>query len=167
MEIKHIGYTQQAAITSRQVDAVMGYVNNDAVRLKAAGVAVRTLPISSEKPPLVGGGVGATEEVLGSRSEDIKKLQEAVAKAVRDIVADPSTAVTLSEKHIPGLSGDEQSRSALTTHEATIPLFGDLTTFGHQDPETWESMASFLTQMELLKGPVDAAECYTTDIVEG
>ena len=32
VDIETIGYTQQAALTSGKVDAVMGYVNNDAVR---------------------------------------------------------------------------------------------------------------------------------------
>ncbi|WP_432558790.1 ABC transporter substrate-binding protein [Granulicoccus sp. GXG6511] len=165
VEVKHIGYTQQAALSSGQVDGVMGYVNNDAVRLQAAGVAVRTLPITAGKPPLVGVGLGTTDTVLQSRADDVKKLQEAVAKAVTDIIADPAGAVSLAEKHVPGLAAEEQRQSALATLEATIPLFGDAATFGRQDAETWESMASFLTQMELLNGPVEAPECYTTEIV--
>ncbi|MDO5500503.1 MAG: ABC transporter substrate-binding protein [Propionibacteriaceae bacterium] len=165
VDVQHIGYTQQAALTSRQVDAVMGYVNNDAVRLQAAGVAVRTLPITAEKPPLIGVGLGTTDEVLGAREEDLRAVQEAVAKAVADIVADPEEAVTLSESHIPGLSAAEQRASALATLQATIPLFGDVASFGRQDAETWADMASFLAQMELLNATVNAADCFTTAIV--
>lgn len=165
VEVKNIGYTQQAALTSGQVDAVMGYVNNDAVRLQAAGVPVRTLPITPGKPPLVGVGLGTTDQILESRADEVTKLQGAVAQAVRDIVADPSGAVTLSEKYIPGLSAEEQRRSALATLEATIPLFGDVAAFGRQDPEAWEAMAAFLGEMELLSAPVEASDCFTTDIV--
>lgn len=167
VEVKHIGYTQQAALTSRQVDAVMGYVNNDAVRLQAAGVPVRTLPITPGKPPLVGVGLGTTDQMLASRADDLVKLQQAVAHAVRDIVADLNAAVSLSEKHIPGLSADQQRTSALTTLKATIPLFGDPATFGHQDAGTWDAMAAFMGRMELLNGPVNAADCFTDRIVAG
>lgn len=167
VEIKHIGYTQQAALQTGQVDAVMGYVNNDAVRLQAAGVPVRTLPITDGTPPLVGVGMGTTDEILGSRTADLTTMQSALAKAVGDIVADPEAAVTLAEKQIPGLSAPEQRASALATLKATIPLFGDLATFGRQDAETWSAMAVFLEQMQLLNRPVNPSECFTTKVVSG
>lgn len=165
VQVKHIGYTQQAALTTKQVDAVMGYVNNDAVRLQAAGVAVRTLPISPERPPLVGIGLGTTETLLASRKEDFRKVHQAVAKAIADIVADPAAAVDLSTKYVPGLTAAPQKESALATLKATIPLFGQPGSYGRQDAGTWTAMAGFMHQMHLVAKPVPAAEAYTADLV--
>ncbi|NLT30239.1 MAG: ABC transporter substrate-binding protein [Propionibacterium sp.] len=165
VRVEHIGYTQQAALAAGRVDAVMGYVNNDAVRLQEAGVAVRTVPITDGTPPLVGVGLGTTDEVLAAHAPALRTLQEAVARATADIVADPEAAVTMSQRHIPGLNADEQRRSALATLQATIPLFGDVDTFGRQNTDTWQQMAGFLAEMDLLPGAVDAEECYSTEIV--
>lgn len=165
VEIKHIGYTQQAALTTKQVDAVMGYVNNDAVRLQAAGVPVRTIPIAPENPPLVGIGLGTTEPILSSRAEDLAKVHQAVAKAIADIVADPAAAVDLSAKYVPGLNAGPQKESALATLRATIPLFGDAGAFGRQNAEAWTAMATFMQDMGLLANPVTPTDAFTSDVV--
>ncbi len=165
VEVKHIGYTQQAAITTKQVDAVMGYVNNDAVRLQAAGVPVRTLPIAQADPPLVGIGLGTTDDLLKSRQTEFRKVHEAVALAIADIVADPDEAVTLSAKYVPGLNVGPQKESALATLKATIPLFGEAGNYGRQDAATWEAMATFMGEMELLAKPVPAGEAFTAELI--
>lgn len=36
--VQHIGFTQQAALVGKKVDAVMGYLNNDAVQFQQAGL---------------------------------------------------------------------------------------------------------------------------------
>lgn len=166
VEIKHIGYTQQAALTAKQVDAVMGYANNDAVRLQAAGVAVRTIPIATGDVPLVGIGLGAPENVMIARSNDLIEVNKAVVKAIADIAANPEEAVKLSEKYIPGLAAEEQKQSALATLKATIPLFGAEGERGKQNPQTWEAMSAFMAEMELVEKPVPATEAYTTKISE-
>lgn len=163
VEIKHIGFTQQAALTSGQADAVMGYANNDAVRLQAAGVPVRTIPIvASGSAPLVGIGLGAPETVMMARSNDLTTLHEAVLRAIGDIVADPEQAITLSAKHIPGL--EEQRESALATLRATIPLYGPQADWGKQNPGTWAAMSTFMQDVGLLGAPVPATEAYTAAI---
>lgn len=165
VQVKHIGYTQQAALTANQVDAVMGYVNNDAVRLQAAGVGVRTLPITQGDPPLVGIGLSTTDDYLRDHRDTLQKVHESVAKAIDDIKGDPAAAVTLSAKYVPGLGAEPQRQSALATLNATIPLFGAQPRVGHQTPATWEAMAVFMEQMGLLARPVTADECFTREIV--
>ncbi len=43
--ISPIGYTQQAALASGQVDAVVGFTNNDAVQMRLAGLEIREIPL--------------------------------------------------------------------------------------------------------------------------
>lgn len=165
VEVKNIGYTQQAALTSGQVDAVMGYANNDAVRFESAGIGVRTLPISDFNAPLIGVGLGATETTLRQRPDDLVKIMRAVRQAVSDIAADPQLAVDLSVKQVPGLTAEPQKKSALATMKATVPLFGDTKTVGAQDKAKWEAMATFMNDAGLLAKPVPAGEAYTDQTV--
>ncbi|OYN96558.1 taurine ABC transporter substrate-binding protein [Enemella evansiae] len=167
VQVQNIGYTQQAALTSNQVEVVMGYANNDAVRFAQAGVPIRSLPLAEEQAavPLVGVGLGAADQVLQTRAEDLRKVINAVRRGIDDLVADPNKAVEAAKKYVPNLSVPAQQQAALATLEATIPLFGDPATAGQQDPARWESMAEFMQQMGLLAKPVPAAEAYTDTLL--
>lgn len=163
VQVKNIGYTQQAALSTGQVDAVMGYSNNDAVRFAQAQIAVRSLPLAAEPDavPLIGVGLGAADQLLQDRPDDLKKVIRALRRGIGDVVADPKRAVEVAKKYVPNLSVPAQQESALATLEATVPLFGDPATAGRQDPQQWAAMAEFLQQMGLLAKPVPAAEAYT------
>lgn len=167
VQVQNIGYTQQAALTTNQVDAVMGYANNDAVRFAQAGIAVRTLPLAEDQAavPLVGVGLGAADQVLQTRAEDLRKVINAVRKGIDDLVADPNKAVEAAKKYIPNLSVPAQQQSALATLQATIPLFGDPATAGQQDPGRWQAMSEFMQDMGLLAKPVPATEAYTDSLL--
>ena len=51
--ISPIGYTQQAALASGQVDAVVGFTNNDAVQMRLAGLQIREITLNPTSTPLV------------------------------------------------------------------------------------------------------------------
>lgn len=162
VDIRHIGFTQQAALTARQVDAVMGYANNDAVRLQAAGVPVRTIPVAEGTVPLPGIGLGAPEAVMLARTNDLTTLHEALLRAIGDIVADPEEAITLSASHVPGIAA--QRETALAVLKATIPLYGPRPDWGKQSPESWAATSTFLQDLDLLGSPVPPTEAYTPAI---
>lgn len=42
--ITEIGYTQQAALTTGQVEAIIGFANNDQVQFERAGIPTRAIP---------------------------------------------------------------------------------------------------------------------------
>lgn len=159
--IQTIGYTQQAALTTKKVDAVMGYSNNDVVRLQDAGVAVKTFPVDGAAS-LVSIGLNTTEANVTAKKAQLEGVVTALRKAVADIEADPAAAVTTSKKDVPTLTGPAQEKAALATLKATIPLFGGPQKVGTQDAATWTKMADFLPAAGLVKTAVPANEAYTT-----
>ena len=48
--ISSIGYTQQAALAAGQVDAVVGFTNNDAVQMRLAGLEIREIALDPTTP---------------------------------------------------------------------------------------------------------------------
>ena len=63
--ITEIGWTQVAALTTGKTDAVVGFSNNEAIQLKAAGFPYNQLDVvDKEKPNLVGPGLITREGVL-------------------------------------------------------------------------------------------------------
>lgn len=164
VDIEYIGFTQQDALSSEHVDAVMGFSNNDVPQFAAAGIEVRG--ISLGEVPLVGIGLGTSDELLADQPEALAGVIEAVGRAVQDIVADPSAGVDAAIAQMPGTVSDDQRAVMNATMTATVPLYGTLTDqFGrHTGP--WEEMSGFLAQMDLTPEPVPPQEAFTDALID-
>jgi NitT/TauT family transport system substrate-binding protein len=167
--IVNIGYTQQAALMAGRVDAVVGFVNNDVVRLQRANFPVATLNPQTvdTAPPLVGASLGVRSELIDTNPAALQEYVNLIKRAIDYIIADPEQALALVSAYIPGLDQRENRQAALDTLLATIPLYGEVTDSGNVyrlgaiDTQTWQRQADFLTQLELaVATPV--TEAYTT-----
>lgn len=159
--IKNIGFTQVAALTAKRVDAVMGYVNNEAVQFAAAGHPVRTIRLAGgASPPLIGVGLGALTTTLTKRGAEVRKLVAATLRGQRYMTAHPDEAITLSEKYVPGLADTGARAQAAAVLAATIPLLRSARA-GYHSPEAWSAMATFMRSAGLLTKPVTATDAYS------
>src|SRR5699024_9484246 len=158
VDIQYIGFTQQDALSGGHVDAVMGYSNNDVPQFAASGTEVRAISLGDV--PLVGIGLGTTEDLLAQKPDALAAVIEAVGRAVKDIVADPSAGVDAAAEEMPGTVSEDQRAVMTATMQATVPLYGDLShPFGlHTGP--WEEMSAFLAKMGLTPEPVPPQEAY-------
>lgn len=162
--VKYIGFTQQAALAAGHVDAVMGYVNNEAVQFARSGNPVTAIPIGSRQQPapLVGVGLGALRSTLRSEPTVIKRFVAATLRGQQYAIDHPQDAVSISQKYVPGLAGSDQTATALAILRATAPLLSTAGTRpGHNDPATWRAMATFMRTAGLITAPVDATGAYT------
>lgn len=164
VDIQYIGFTQQDALSAGHVDAVMGYTNNDVPQFAAGGTEVRAISLGDV--PLVGIGLGTTEDLLAQQPDALTAVIDAVGRAVQDLVADPSAGVDAAAEEMPGTVSEDQRAVMKATMQATVPLYGDLShPFGlHTGP--WEEMSAFLAEMGLTPEPVPAQEAYTDALVE-
>ncbi|WUJ19856.1 ABC transporter substrate-binding protein [Streptomyces sp. NBC_00390] len=80
-----MGFTQQAALAGKKVDAVMGYLNNDAVQFQQAGIEVRPVEgtAGTTALPLVAAGLGAAEKTLDQRGDEVRKFVAATLRGVQ------------------------------------------------------------------------------------
>ncbi|PID53156.1 MAG: taurine ABC transporter substrate-binding protein, partial [Micrococcales bacterium] len=134
VDIQTIGFTQQAALISDKVDVVMGYANNELVRLQDAGIDVASVPVQGN---LVGAGLNAMGPTLREREDDLAAVITALRTATAEIADDPAAAVTLSKRSVPTLTTPEQEKAALATLTATLRLIGDPQDLGAQDRQKW------------------------------
>lgn len=163
VDVQHIGFTQQAALAGGHVDAVMGYVNNDAVAFAATGLDVRTIPIGADgrDVPLVGIGIGVLDETAEARPDDVAAVVAATLRGVQDVIDDPAAAIDISMAYVPDLARPDQRAAAVATLEATAALYGGGGPLGEQDGAAWEAMGALLTEHGLLEGTVDPADAWT------
>ncbi|MGO1173453.1 MAG: ABC transporter substrate-binding protein [Actinomycetaceae bacterium] len=158
--VETIGFTQVSALAADHVDAVVGFVNNDAVSLERAGTPVREISLG-EDVPLVGVGLIATGEALDVREADVAAMVRAVLRGMADVVDDPEAAVDISAAHVPDLTSEEPREAAIAVVEATAELYGEEDVRGGIDLTRWRDMSAFMAEAGLL-----GEEIETDDLVD-
>nr|NLD40835.1 ABC transporter substrate-binding protein [Actinomycetales bacterium] len=160
LTITSIGFTQQASLMAGNVDAVVGFSNNDLVQFQLAGFPVRA--IDSGELPLVGIGIGAMAETVDTRAEQLAAVNRAVSRALQDIIADPEAAVDLSLRSQPDLAVSTDAERALTTLTATVPLYGDGSLA--VDASMWPIMYEFMVEANLAEPGLDPSQALVADL---
>ena len=146
VEVKEIGYTQQAALQTGKVDAIIGFSNNDLVQSALSSFATRSLPISDAEVPLVGASLITTTAFAKEHPEVVRSVVAGTLAGVKAVVAEPGVAMTASEDYIPGLDVPATKAAAEATLTATVPLWkgADGVIDGRLDPAQWAQMAQFM-----------------------
>ncbi|WRS29707.1 ABC transporter substrate-binding protein [Actinomycetaceae bacterium MB13-C1-2] len=142
-----VGYTQAASLATDAVDAVVGFVNSDAVQLEQMGIETTVLPLSDFDVPLVGATIVTTREWLEDHQELARSVVEAITAGMDRVIQNPQHALEISANWDPSLRQGENRATAARLLEATIPLWerSDGKASAVQDIETWNRMAPFLS----------------------
>lgn len=164
--VRSVGFTQADALQQKQVDAVMGYLNNEPLQLRRRGVAVRTFPVY-ESTDLVSNGIITNEENLAQNREQVAALVRASMRGLRDAIADPEAALGATLEYVPE-AGGENRETSLEVLRASIPLWRSEAArangLGYTEPSAWESTRDFLTQTgALAEGAGVLQGAYTND----
>ncbi|WP_067780981.1 ABC transporter substrate-binding protein [Actinomyces vulturis] len=151
LTIEEIGWTQAAALIGGKVDAIVGFVNNDAVMLNHADHPVRTLTVAPEVP-LIGASLITTPKVLTERAEDLQHVVKASALGMDSFVDDPAGAVQACVSYVPDLADAEQAAVAQQVAIATAHLIrpSSDSVIGSVNSEHVGHMLDFLASHELL-----------------
>jgi len=164
--IEEIGYTQQAALTTGKVDAIVGFANNDAVQFTLAGFETRSLPLA-EEVPLVGISLITTRAYAEANPEATRAVADGMVAGIAAVVADPAAAVQASVPYVPGLAESDAQQSARATLDATIAVWAPegAAVTGRQDEQAWAAMTAFMAEQGLTATAQDAAAAMSNDYV--
>ncbi len=166
VDIMEIGYTQQAALTTGKVDAIVGFANNDAVQFALAGVKTRSLPLAASVP-LVGISLITTRAYAQAHPETARAVADGMVAGVAAVVADPAAAVTASVPYVPGLASANAQKAARATLDATVKVMtaSDGSVSGKLDPAAWAAMATFMAEQGLTAAAQDPVAAMSTEYV--
>ncbi|SER95784.1 NitT/TauT family transport system substrate-binding protein [Propionibacterium cyclohexanicum] len=159
VNIQSIGFTQQAALTSHKVDSVLGFSNNDAVKFRQAGFAIREIRLAPDAA-LVGAGLGASAATVKDRRADLQALIRGLARSIAYCRTNPDDTVAIAAKYVPTLSTQAQKDAAKAVLEATNSLYGD--NIGQQDPQRWSDMSAFLLASGIMTRAVQPGDAFTS-----
>ncbi|AWN22118.1 sulfonate ABC transporter substrate-binding protein [Deinococcus irradiatisoli] len=156
VKLASIGFTQLEAVRGGRVDAAVGYVNNEVVNLKAAGVPVNTLDVTKAYP-MVGVGIITTEKNLGG--DLAKKVVRAAQRAMRFTITDPARAFQIGQKDFGSGGG------TLSVLQASVPLMQSAVTklngLGYSDPAAWNKAVAYLQQQGKVPASAKASDFYS------
>ncbi|MFY9262963.1 MAG: ABC transporter substrate-binding protein [Actinomycetaceae bacterium] len=164
MTVAYIGYTQTSALATGEVDAIIGFSNNDVVAIENAGLEPVVIPMVEDGLPLIGVGFGSLE---GSLDADVQaRFLHAVELAVADAAADTEGTMDIVTEHVPSLADETQRELATQVLIKTLELYQGSEVFGQQDNQTWNDMVQFLYDSGITETFVGADEAYTSEIVD-
>ncbi len=157
-----IGYNQVAVLTADRDDAVVGYVNNEPLQLRADGVAVDVLPVA-DYVQLASNGLVTNETTLRTDPDLVRRMDRAFLQGLSDTLKDPAAAYAISEKYVPGLASEDRS-TQMQILEASIRLW-TAPRPGWSNPQAWETMQTTLIRMGQLSRPLDLSQAYTNEFI--
>ena len=166
--ISSIGYTQQAALAAGQVDAVVGFTNNDAVQMRLSGLDIREIPLDDGSTPLVAASIVTTREWAHANPQQARAVVSATASAMNAIAENPQVALDATAQWDTTLTDETSLSAANAVLAATVPLWlgDDARADGVQDLATWSSMVSFLSSIGVLEGDVDPSAIVTNEYAD-
>ena len=156
VKLASIGFTQLEAVRAGRVDAAVGFVNNEVVNLKAAGVPINTLDVTAAYP-LVGAGMLTTEKTLESGLAS--KVVRATQRGMQFTINDPARAYQSGIK-VFGSGG-----GSLAVLKASVPLMQSALTktngLGYNDPVAWRKAVAYLQSQSKVGKDVKAETFYS------
>ncbi len=163
VRLDSIGFTQVESLVNGVSDAVVVYVSNEPIKLRAEGYAVSVLA-ASDYLSLVANGLITSEKILAEQPELVGAMVRATLKGISYTIEHPEEAFSISEKYVENLTNltpaeKDMQRQVLA---ASIELY-KAERLGFSSPQSWQNMQELLLEMGLLTAPLDLAEAFSND----
>ena len=119
-----IGFTQAESLANNIADAVVVYISNEPLRLRAEGYAVDTLAVA-DYLSLVGNGLITSEDVIAKDPEEVRSMAHAILRGIQAVIDDPEAAFTICEAHVENLGDLSKAEKDVQRQvlAASIPLW--------------------------------------------
>lgn len=162
VSLDSIGFNQVEALVGGQEDAVVVYVVNEPVQLRALGFDIDVLAVA-DYMQLASNGIISNEETIANDPDLVQRMVTAARRGLADTIADPHSAFEICKKFVEGLeTADEATQMEILT--TSIELWRN-DVLGETNPAAWENMQSVLLEMGLLRDPLNLAEAYTNQFI--
>ncbi len=163
VNLQVIGYTQVASLVEGRVDAAICYALNEPIQLRTAGYEINAFYLD-EYTALVSNGLITNDQTIEAQPELVEKVARAFLRGLRDTLDDPDAAFDITRTVIAEMD-EETARLQRAVLQESLSYW-DREPLGANDPAAWEESVSFLRELELIGGGVDAEDLYTNRFVE-
>lgn len=157
-----IGFNQVEALVGKQEDAIVVYVVNEPVQLRAMGYEVSVISVA-DYVHLASNGIITNENTISNNPDLIKRMVNAAMRGVAYTIEHPEEAFEISKKYIDGLAEADQSVQ-MEILLSSINLWKS-ESLGVSNLEYWQNMQEVLLQMGLLSQPLDVTEAFSNEFI--
>jgi len=157
-----IGFNQVEALATDQEQAVVVYVNNEPIQLRAQGYEIDMIRVA-DQVRLASNGLISNEATIAENPELVRRMVQAVLRGLDDVLADPEGAYGVCLDYVEGLAQADQAVQKEIL--ATSIEFWQAEKPGYSDPAAWENMQDVLLEMGLLSAEQDLSRAYTNEFV--
>jgi NitT/TauT family transport system substrate-binding protein len=155
-----IGFSQIEAFMTDQVEAVVGYTNNEPLQLAAQGEEINVINVS-DYIDMVANGIITNETFMAENPNQVEAFVGAILRGLEDTLADPTAAYEITKNYVEGLDD-----SRMNVLEASLGLW-EAETLGITDPASWDNTQEILLQINFIDAPLDNLEdAYTNRFVQ-
>jgi len=157
-----IGFTQAEALIDKLEDAVVIYIANEPIKLRAEGFQVDVLKVS-DYLPLVGNGLITNQKTIDEHPELVRAMVKATLAGIEYTITHPDEAFQICKKYVENLAAADQNlqREVLA---ASIELW-KTDKLGYSSMDAWVNMNSLLVNMKLLKQPLEIASMFSNEFL--
>ncbi|MBU4224987.1 MAG: ABC transporter substrate-binding protein [Chloroflexi bacterium] len=157
-----IGYTQVEALVTDRDQAVVVYIANEPVKLRAEGYELTELRVA-DYVQLASNGLITNEKTIVGNPELVQRMVKAFLSGLEYTIDHPNEAYEICKGYVENLAQADQAvqKQVLAT---SIGLW-KADRIGYSDPQAWENMQAVLLDMGLLTQPLDLSEAFTNEFV--
>jgi NitT/TauT family transport system substrate-binding protein len=141
-----------------QVDALIGWVINEGVLVREAGLQPSFMLLSDYGIPSYNVLIVTTQEMVQNHPDVVERFLRASFAGWQDIINSPQQGAEYTLAYNKDLKLDQQ----LNRLQVTIPLIQPARSrIGMMDPNTWEQIETVMLNAGVLKQQVDVTKVYT------
>jgi NitT/TauT family transport system substrate-binding protein len=156
VQASDVGFTQIESLLTDQVEAVVGYANNEPLQLENQGQNVNVILVA-DSADLVANGIISNEETIANNPELVSGFIRAFTRGLVDTLADPDEAFEISKGFVEAL--DDSRKSVLM---ASLDLW-NAQPLGLSDLASWQNTQQVLLDIGFLDGPLNDLESVFTN----
>lgn len=158
-----IGFNQVEALATDQEQAVVIYVANEPVQLRAQGYEVDVIAVR-DYVQLASNGIATNETTLRQNPDLVRRMVTATLQGIVEAAQNPDEAYEISKKYVENLAqADEKIQKEVL---ATSISLWQTENPGYSDPQAWENMHAVLLEMGLLTQPLDVSQAFSNEWIK-
>lgn len=158
-----IGFNQVEALAADQEQAVVVYITNEPIQLRAQGYEVDVIPVA-DYVRLAANGLITNEIMIRDNPDLVRRMVQAFSRGVSDALADPTAAYEICKKYVEGLAQAEENIQKEVL--AVSMQYWQTDPIGFSDQQAWENMQMVLLQMGLISQPLDLAKAFSNEFIK-
>ncbi len=162
LRLDSIGFNQVEVLATDANDAVVGYLANEPIQLRAQGYDIDVIAVA-DYVDLVSNGLITNQVTIENEPELVRGMVSATMKAIQYTVENPDEAYEISKKFVEGLE-DADRQVQMDVLKTSISLY-QTDPYGYSDQDAWENMQQVLLQMGLMKEEIELNETYSNEFI--